>query len=100
MSRSRIRFCVVVIWAMIDCGNRATMPMKMMSEMPLPMPRSVICSPSHIMSMVPAVSTMIVLTMNPYPCTSSGTIGVPSTVRDCRRTVTPQACRAATATVP
>ena len=30
------------------CGRLATMPMKMISEMPLPMPRAVICSPSHI----------------------------------------------------
>ena len=31
----------------------AMMPMKMISEMPLPMPRAVICSPSHIRNMVP-----------------------------------------------
>ena len=31
------------------------MPMKMMSEIPLPMPCSVICSPSHMTSVVPAV---------------------------------------------
>ena len=29
------------------------MPAKMISEMPLPMPRAVICSPSHIRNMVP-----------------------------------------------
>ena len=34
------------------------MPAKMMSEMPLPMPRSVICSPTHIMKAVPVVSVM------------------------------------------
>ena len=34
----------------------STMPAKMMSEMPLPMPRSVICSPTHIMKAVPVVS--------------------------------------------
>ena len=32
------------------------MPAKMMSDMPLPMPRSVICSPSHMMNAVPVVS--------------------------------------------
>ncbi|MEZ5765773.1 MAG: hypothetical protein R3D69_17060 [Xanthobacteraceae bacterium] len=32
----------------------------MMSEMPLPMPRAVICSPSHIRNMVPPVSVMTV----------------------------------------
>ncbi len=32
----------------------------MMSEMPLPMPRAVICSPSHIRNMVPPVSVITV----------------------------------------
>jgi len=31
-------------------GNRDKMPTVMTSEMPLPMPRSVICSPSHMSS--------------------------------------------------
>ena len=34
------------------------MPAKMMSEMPLPTPRLVICSPIHISSMVPPVSVI------------------------------------------
>ena len=34
------------------------MPTKMMSEMPLPMPRAVICSPNHIRNMVPPTSVM------------------------------------------
>ena len=42
------------------CGRRARMFTVMMSEMPLPMPRSVICSPSHMSSMVPAVSAITV----------------------------------------
>ena len=37
------------------CGKRATMPAKMISEMPLPTPRLVICSPIHIRRMVPPV---------------------------------------------
>ena len=37
------------------CGRRATMPIMMMSEIPLPMPLSVIFSPSHMMNMVPAI---------------------------------------------
>ena len=41
-------------------GRPATMPAKMMSEMPLPMPRAVICSPSHIRNTVPPVSVMTV----------------------------------------
>ncbi len=34
-------------------GSSAMMPTKMISEMPLPMPREVICSPSHIRNIVP-----------------------------------------------
>ena len=40
----------------IRVGKRATMPAKMISEMPLPTPRLVICSPIHISSMVPPVN--------------------------------------------
>ena len=43
------------------------MPAKMMSEMPLPMPRSVICSPSHIRNIVPVVSVIIVVIRNTSP---------------------------------
>ncbi len=41
-------------------GTSATIPAKMISEMPLPMPREVICSPSHIRNMVPPVSVITV----------------------------------------
>ena len=41
-------------------GSCATMPDMMMSEVPLPMPRWVICSPSHIRNMVPPVSVITV----------------------------------------
>ncbi len=43
------------------------MPMKMIREMPFPIPLSVICSPSHIMKIVPAVRKIIVLIVNPIP---------------------------------
>ena len=43
------------------------MPAKMMSEMPLAMPRSVICSPTHMMKAVPVVSVMIVMRRKPQP---------------------------------
>ena len=43
------------------------MPAKMMSEIPLPIPRSVICSPSHMMKAVPAVSVMTVIMRKPQP---------------------------------
>ena len=39
----------------------------MISDMPLPMPRSVICSPSHMMNAVPVVSVSMVIRMNPKP---------------------------------
>ena len=39
----------------------------MISDMPLPMPRSVICSPSHMMSVVPVVSVSTVISRKPQP---------------------------------
>ena len=36
-------------------GISAMMPTKMISEIPLPMPRAVICSPSHIRNIVPPI---------------------------------------------
>ena len=36
------------------------MPAKMISDEPLPMPRAVICSPSHIRNIVPPTSVMVV----------------------------------------
>lgn len=36
-------------------GMRATMPAKIRRLMPLPIPRSVICSPSHMMKIEPVV---------------------------------------------
>ena len=38
---------------------------KMSSEMPLPIPRFVICSPIHINSVVPAVSVITISTSRP-----------------------------------
>ncbi len=43
------------------------MPEKMISEMPLPMPRLVICSPSHIRNMVPPVSVITVVMRKNMP---------------------------------
>ena len=42
-------------------GKPTTMPTKMISDMPLPMPRSVICSPSHMMKAEPVVSVRMVI---------------------------------------
>ena len=42
-------------------GISATIPAKIINEMPLPIPLAVICSPSHIKSIVP-VNNVIVVT--------------------------------------
>ena len=48
-------------------GQPATIPAKIMIEIPLPMPRSVICSPNHIKNIVPLtrVITAVNLKANP-----------------------------------
>jgi hypothetical protein len=48
------------------------------SEIPLPMPRSVICSPTHIMKAVPVVSVSMLMRRKPQP-------GVGDDVADVRR---------------
>ena len=39
------------------------MPAKISSDMPLPTPRSVICSPSHMMNALPVVRVSMVIRM-------------------------------------
>jgi hypothetical protein len=43
------------------------MPVKMISEMPLPIPRSEICSPSHMMNTVPHVKVRTVIARKAHP---------------------------------
>ena len=43
------------------------MPAKMSRLIPLPMPRSVICSPSHMMKAVPVVRVSTVMSLKPIP---------------------------------
>ena len=43
------------------------MPAMMISDMPLPMPRLVICSPSHIRNIVPPTSEITAATRNSMP---------------------------------
>ncbi len=52
---------------MRQLGKSTTMPAKMMSEMPLPMPRSEICSPSHMTKTVPVVRVRMVRSLKPQP---------------------------------
>ena len=44
-----------------------TMPAKMIKLIPFPMPRSVICSPIHMMKAVPVVSVIITMKRKPHP---------------------------------
>ena len=48
-------------------GKPTTMPAKMMRLIPLPIPRSVICSPSHMMKAVPVVRVSTVMSLKPQP---------------------------------
>jgi len=45
----------LVIQSATPRGKPTTMPAKINSDMPLPTPRSVICSPSHMMNALPVV---------------------------------------------
>ena len=48
-------------------GISATIPEKIINEIPLPTPLSVICSPSHIKKVVPATREMVVMILNDMP---------------------------------
>ena len=62
-----------LIVSIIAFGNLATIPAKMMRDIPLPIPRSVICSPSHIIKAVPEVKVIMVISLNDHPgvCTNA-----------------------------
>ena len=47
--------------------KRSTIEKKMISDAPLPRPRSVICSPSHITNIAPVVRTRTICSLNPNP---------------------------------
>ena len=79
-------------------GRPATIPAKMIIEMPLPMPRSVICSPSHIRNMVPVTSDTVAVNTKPTPeCTTSAE---PPAVCPCSAIEIPMAWKVARNTVP
>ena len=65
-----------------DMGNVATIPTVINSEIPFPIPLSVIFSPSHIAKMVPVTSMITDGTIKPSPFPStkadSGTPSAPS----------------------
>jgi len=56
-------------------GNPATIPAKMISEIPLPIPLSDICSPNHMIKVVPVVKVSMVNSLKPQP--GLGTILAP-----------------------
>ena len=51
----------------IAFGKPAAIPAKMIIEIPLPRPRSVICSPSHIKNIVPVTNVETVTNRNIKP---------------------------------
>ena len=51
----------------IDGHMRSTIEKKMISDAPLPRPRSVICSPSHMTKIAPVVRNSIICTVNHGP---------------------------------
>ncbi len=48
-------------------GKRATIPAKIIIELPLPMPNIEICSPSHITNIEPTVNDRISINRKPQP---------------------------------
>ena len=64
------------IWARA-LGRLATMPEKMISEVPLPTPRAVICSPSHIRNIVPPTRVMTVVKRKKKPALSTAAPDAP-----------------------
>ena len=48
-------------------GKVAAIWVKIITDMPLPTPRSVISSPSHMMTLVPAVMVRIITTTGKMP---------------------------------
>ena len=60
--------CTPTTMELIMDGPRDTMPANRMMEMPLPMPNSVICSPSHMTKAEPAVKvkTMTMAAQMPF----------------------------------
>ena len=61
-------FVCSLVWVLtLAAGNLQTIPAKIINDIPLPMPRSVICSPSHMIKAVPAVRVITVINRNAHP---------------------------------
>jgi len=76
LSRLMLPLCIDPATLPIAGTTPTTMPAKMMSEIPLPTPRSLICSPSHMTKAVPVVSVITVINRKPQP--GKGTSGAPA----------------------
>ncbi len=80
-------------------GILAIIPANMINEIPFPIPLSVICSPSHIMKAVPAVSVKTVISRKDQP--GSITMRSPRGLLICSRPkLIPNPCMALSKTVP
>ena len=84
-------------------GSCATIAVKMISDMPLPMPRCVMSSPSHMMNAVPAVSVRIIsarIASESSGISPAACCGVmPKSWPDWISTIRPVDCRTASTTV-
>ena len=65
--------CINLTVLIMALGNRATIPAKIMSDIPFPIPLSVICSPNHMIKAVPDVRVIIVTSLKGHPgfCTNA-----------------------------
>src|SRR3984885_263958 len=81
-------------------GMTAMTCVKIISDMPLPTPRSVISSPSHMMTAVPAVMMITIVTsVNTEEFTSSDEEQDENSLPDLARATMPVDCRMASPTV-
>ena len=65
--RTAFHACTLVIMDWIMFGTREIMPANRMIEIPLPIPNSLTCSPSHITKLEPATNEMIMTVAGQKP---------------------------------
>ena len=73
ITTSRISMPFVAAMMPSEFGNCAAIEVKIISDMPLPMPRSVMSSPNHMITPVPAVMVMTIRMM-PYQVSPAGSM--------------------------
>ncbi len=67
----QVRCCTLTMMSWIARGRPATIPAKIIRLIPLPIPRSVICSPTHMMNAVPVVRVIITMKRKYQPGAST-----------------------------